>query len=144
MAELTSTLSQLLSGQTSQISQRIGADDAQTSNAIQMAVPSLLAAFSQEANRGGGLKQAVAEDHDADRLLLVEARHHDRDGWSCSRRLRQRRRNRDRWGGHRSTPPITGSSKASQSATALGVVSAVELAGNGDAAGTRNSAATAP
>lgn len=64
MAELTSNLNQLLTGQTSQISQRIGADDAQTSNAIQAAVPSLLAALSQEANRGGGLKQALAEDHD--------------------------------------------------------------------------------
>ncbi len=64
MAELTSTLSELLSGQTSQISQRIGADDASTSTAIQDAVPSLLAALSQEANRGDGLKQAVAKDHD--------------------------------------------------------------------------------
>ena len=64
MAELTSTLNQLLSGQTPQISQRIGADDAQTSDAVQMAVPSLLAALSQEANRGGGLQQALAEDHD--------------------------------------------------------------------------------
>ena len=64
MAELASTLSEMLNGQTSQISQRIGADDGATSNAIQAAVPSLLAALSQEANRGGGLQQAVAEDHD--------------------------------------------------------------------------------
>jgi hypothetical protein len=64
MAELATTLNDLLTGRTSEISQRIGADDAATSNAIQAAVPTLLAAFSQEANRGGGLKQAVAEDHD--------------------------------------------------------------------------------
>ncbi len=64
MAELSDTLNQLLSGQTEQISQRIGADGATTSNAIQAAVPSLLAALSQEADKGSGLQQALEKDHD--------------------------------------------------------------------------------
>ncbi|HEX5396617.1 MAG TPA: DUF937 domain-containing protein [Candidatus Limnocylindria bacterium] len=64
MAELSDTLNQLLSGQTEQISQRIGADGATTSNAIQAAVPSLLAALSQEADKGEGLQQALEKDHD--------------------------------------------------------------------------------
>lgn len=64
MAELSDTLNQLLSGQTEQISQRIGADGATTSNAIQAAVPSLLAALSQEADKGTGLQQALEKDHD--------------------------------------------------------------------------------
>ncbi len=64
MAELTDTLTQLLAGQTDQISQRIGADGATTSNAIQTAIPSLLAALSNEAGKGEGLKQALDRDHD--------------------------------------------------------------------------------
>ena len=64
MAELSTTLNQLLTGRTSEISERIGADDVNTSNAIQAAVPSLLAALSQDANRGGGLQQALQQDHD--------------------------------------------------------------------------------
>jgi hypothetical protein len=64
MAELAATLNDLLTGRTSEISQRIGADDAATSSAIQVAVPSLLAALGQEAERGGGLQDAVRQDHD--------------------------------------------------------------------------------
>ncbi len=64
MAELSDTLTQLLSGQTDQISQRIGADKTATANAIQTAVPSLLAALSQEADKGTGLHQAIQKDHD--------------------------------------------------------------------------------
>ena len=64
MAELTDALTQLLDQQTGQISQRIGADEGRTRTAMQAAVPALLAALSQEAERGGGLKQAIERDHD--------------------------------------------------------------------------------
>jgi hypothetical protein len=64
MAELTDSLTQLLEGQTSQISQRIGADEAQTRTAVDAAVPALLAALSQDAERGSGLKSAIERDHD--------------------------------------------------------------------------------
>ena len=64
MAELSDSLQQLLEGQTNQISRRIGADEAQTRTAVQTAVPALLAALGQEAERGGGLRQAIEQDHD--------------------------------------------------------------------------------
>ena len=64
MAELTDSLNQLLEGQADQIGQRIGADPAQTRSAIDAAVPALLAALGTEAERGDGLKQAIAQDHD--------------------------------------------------------------------------------
>ncbi|MBA3739682.1 MAG: DUF937 domain-containing protein [Chloroflexi bacterium] len=64
MAELNDSLNQLLEGQTSQISRRIGADEADTRTAMRAAVPALLAAFGDEAERGGGLRQAIEQDHD--------------------------------------------------------------------------------
>jgi hypothetical protein len=64
MAELTDSLTQLLEGQTGQISQRIGADEAQTRAAVDAAVPALLAALSQDAERGSGLQSAIERDHD--------------------------------------------------------------------------------
>jgi hypothetical protein len=64
MAELTDTLTQLLDERTDKISRRIGADETQTRTAVHAAVPALLAALSTEAERGSGLKQAVAQDHD--------------------------------------------------------------------------------
>lgn len=64
MAELMDTLEQLLDQQSGQISSRIGADEATTRNAVHAAVPALLAAFSQEAERGGGIRQAIERDHD--------------------------------------------------------------------------------
>ena len=64
MAELTESLTQLLDERTHKISRRIGADEGQTRTAVHAAVPALLAALSTEAERGSGLKQAVAEDHD--------------------------------------------------------------------------------
>lgn len=64
MAELTDMLTQLLEGRTGQISQRIGADETQTRGAVQAAIPALLAALSQDAERGSGLKQAIERDHD--------------------------------------------------------------------------------
>ncbi|MGH2445611.1 MAG: DUF937 domain-containing protein [Candidatus Limnocylindria bacterium] len=64
MAELTDALTQLLEGQTDQISRRIGADASQTRSAMNTAVPALLAALSQEAERDGGLRQAIEQDHD--------------------------------------------------------------------------------
>ena len=64
MAELMDTLNELLDQQTGQISTRIGADEAKTRSALHAAVPSLLAAFSQEAERGGCIRQAIERDHD--------------------------------------------------------------------------------
>ena len=64
MAELMDTLNQLLEQQTGQISSRIGADEDKTRSAVHAAVPALLAAFSQEAERGGGIRQAIERDHD--------------------------------------------------------------------------------
>lgn len=64
MADLTDTLNQLLEPQADKIGQRIGADGPKTRTAIQSAVPALLAALSEDANRGDGLKAAIARDHD--------------------------------------------------------------------------------
>ena len=64
MAELTDSLNQLLEGRADKIGQRIGADGAQTRSAINAAVPALLAALSADADRGGGLQQAIQRDHD--------------------------------------------------------------------------------
>lgn len=64
MAELTDSLNQLLEGRADEIGQRIGADGGQTRSAITAAVPALLAALSADADRGGGLKQAIQRDHD--------------------------------------------------------------------------------
>lgn len=64
MAQLTDSLNQLLEGQTDQISRRIGADTGKTRSAITAAIPALMAALSQEADRGGGLRQAIERDHD--------------------------------------------------------------------------------
>ena len=54
MAELTDSLNQLLEGHADQISRRIDVDEGQTRQAIQSAVPALLAALSADAERGGG------------------------------------------------------------------------------------------
>lgn len=64
MADLMDTLNELLEQQTGQISTRIGADETKTRSALHAAVPALLAAFSQEAERGGGIRQAIEQDHD--------------------------------------------------------------------------------
>ena len=63
MAELTDTLEQLLAGQTSQISRRIGADEDRTRVAVQSAIPALMAALSGEAD-DPGLRRAIEQDHD--------------------------------------------------------------------------------
>ena len=60
----TDTLQQLLSGQADQIGARIGADPAQTQQAISAALPALLAGLQQQATRGSGLQQAIERDHD--------------------------------------------------------------------------------
>lgn len=57
-------LQQLLSGQADQIGARIGADPAQTQQAISAALPALLAGLQQQATPGSGLQQAIEEDHD--------------------------------------------------------------------------------
>jgi hypothetical protein len=64
MAELTDQLNQLLEGRAGEIGNRIGADPDQTRSAIHAAVPALLAAFGQEAERDGGIKDAIRRDHD--------------------------------------------------------------------------------
>jgi hypothetical protein len=64
VADLTDTLEQLLEQQSGQISGRIGADEERTKGAIHAAIPALMAAFSQEAERGGGIREAIRKDHD--------------------------------------------------------------------------------
>jgi hypothetical protein len=65
MADLTDTLEQLLDGQAGQIGARIGADEAHTRQAMHVAIPALMAALGQEAERGeSGLQQAIERDHD--------------------------------------------------------------------------------
>jgi hypothetical protein len=64
MADLTDSLEQLLEQRSAQISTRIGTDEASTRSAIHATVPALMAAFSQEAQRGGGIRQAIENDHD--------------------------------------------------------------------------------
>jgi hypothetical protein len=65
-----------LSGETvDDISRRIGAEPAQTKQAIDAALPMLLAALGQEASdpkRAAGLRQAIQEDHDG---LVVDNLH---------------------------------------------------------------------
>ncbi len=64
MAELADQLNQLLEGRADEIGSRIGADPDQTRSALHAAVPALLAAFGQEAERGGGIQDAIRQDHD--------------------------------------------------------------------------------
>ena len=64
MAITTDMLQQLLGAQADQIGARIGADPAQTQQAISAALPALLAGLQQEAAPGTGLQQAIEEDHD--------------------------------------------------------------------------------
>jgi hypothetical protein len=73
VAELTDTLEQLLDQQSGQISNRIGADEAKTKTAIHVAVPALMAAFSQEAERGGGIREAIRKDHDGSIIDQLQA-----------------------------------------------------------------------
>jgi len=63
MAELTDALNEILSGQTGQISRRIGADEERTRVAVQSAIPALMAALSGEADEPG-LRNAIQQDHD--------------------------------------------------------------------------------
>lgn len=58
------SLQQLLAGQADQIGARIGADPAQTQQAISAALPALLAGLQQQATPGSGLQQAIEQDHD--------------------------------------------------------------------------------
>jgi hypothetical protein len=64
MAELADQLNQLLEGRADEIGSRIGADPDGTRSAIHAAVPALLAAFGQAAERGGGIQAAIRQDHD--------------------------------------------------------------------------------
>ncbi len=64
MADILDSVTGLLDGQVGQVSQRIGADEAKTRTAIHAAVPALMAAFAGEAQRGGGIRTAIRQDHD--------------------------------------------------------------------------------
>ena len=64
MADITDTLEQMLGAQAGQIGARIGADEDQTRTALHAAIPALMAAFGQEAQRGGDIRQAIRQDHD--------------------------------------------------------------------------------
>jgi hypothetical protein len=64
MADILDSVTGLLDGQVGQVSQRIGADEAKTRTAIHAAVPALMAAFAGEAQRGGGIRAAIRQDHD--------------------------------------------------------------------------------
>lgn len=64
MTMTTDMLQQLLGAQADQIGARIGADPAQTQQAISAALPALLAGLQQEAAPGTGLQQAIEQDHD--------------------------------------------------------------------------------
>lgn len=61
---LIDALNELLAGKAGTISHRIDADEVSTQAGIQAAIPALMAALSGEANRGGGLRQAIEQDHD--------------------------------------------------------------------------------
>jgi hypothetical protein len=58
------SIQQLLTGQADQIGAKIGADPAQTQQAISAALPALLAGLQQQATPGSGLQQAIQQDHD--------------------------------------------------------------------------------
>ena len=58
------SIQQMLSGQSDQIGARIGADPAQTQQAISAALPALLAGLQEQATPGSGLQQAIEQDHD--------------------------------------------------------------------------------
>lgn len=60
----TDALQQLLLGRADQIGARIGADPAQTQQAISAALPALLAGLQDQATPGSGLQQAIEQDHD--------------------------------------------------------------------------------
>jgi hypothetical protein len=64
VADLTDALNQLLDDQADAVGRRIGTDPDHAKAAIHAAVPALLAAFGQEAERGGGIRQAIRQDHD--------------------------------------------------------------------------------
>lgn len=64
VADLTDTLNQLLDDNAELVGRRIGTDPDHARTAMHAAVPALLAAFGQEAQRGGGIRQAIRQDHD--------------------------------------------------------------------------------
>jgi len=64
MPAMTDTLEQMLGQQADRIGAQIGTDEQETRTAISAAIPSLIAALSQEADRGSGLRRAISEDHD--------------------------------------------------------------------------------
>ena len=64
MAVSTQEIQQVLDRESDTIAARIGADPAQTRQAISVALPTLLAGLQGQAAPGTGLEQAVLQDHD--------------------------------------------------------------------------------
>jgi hypothetical protein len=64
VADLTDALNQLLDDKADAVGRRIGTDPDHARTAMHAAIPALLAAFGQEAQRGGGIRTAIREDHD--------------------------------------------------------------------------------
>jgi hypothetical protein len=64
MTVSTQSIEQVLDREADQIAARIGADPAQTRQAISVALPTLLAGLQREAVPGSGLQQAIQQDHD--------------------------------------------------------------------------------
>ena len=64
MTVTTQSVHQVLDRESDQIASRIGADPAQTRQAISLALPALLTGLRQQAAPGTGLQQAVLQDHD--------------------------------------------------------------------------------
>ena len=64
MTVSTASIEQVLDRESDQIASRIGADPAQTRQAVSLALPALLAGLQQQAAPGSGLQQAVLQDHD--------------------------------------------------------------------------------
>ena len=64
MTDMMTSLEQMLGGQAQQIGAQIGADPNQTQTAIAAALPALVAGLQQQAATGGGLQQALEQDHD--------------------------------------------------------------------------------
>lgn len=60
----TDSLQQVLSANADQIGARIGADPAQTQQAISAALPALIAGLQEQATPGSGLQEAIEQDHD--------------------------------------------------------------------------------
>ena len=64
MAVTTESLQEMLNAHADQIGAQIGANPAETQQAISASIPALLAGLQQQASAGPGLQQAIEQDHD--------------------------------------------------------------------------------